>query len=666
MKKLLLSLLLLTNNLFGQTPCEDGFAGSYDCLGVDLQSHISAIDLGSEEHNGIWVNDLWGWVDPETDREYALVGMPNGTSFVDITDPINPVVLGVLKEHNFDQTSASYQAMHDGAKSSWRDIKVYANHAYIVSEDPNHGMQVFDLTDLRDVADTPAEFTEAGHYAGIGKAHNLAINEETGFAYAVGFNANDERACSVGGLHIIDLSDPRNPVFAGCFDDDGYTHDAQCVIYVGPDEDYQGMEICFNSNEEDVVIVDVSDKSNITIISKNGYDGAQYVHQGWLTEDHRYFLSNDELDEVYLGQNTRTFIWNVEDLDEPVFLGYYEHDNQAIDHNLYTSGKYVFESNYTNGLRILDTTGISYGILKEVAHFDTYVSNDATMFDGSWSNYPYFPSGNIVVSDISNGLFVLKMQSIFIEEQPQDVIACIGTHLDIPITAVGENITYQWQIDDGSGFKNIDNFERYKNTKTNAMHAHTLELSQNENQFRCVITNGITEIISDPMTLHVLDSPKAAFTYSFSGFSGEVTFSNESENTETYAWSFGDGGESDLETPTYEYLEEGIYEIILVATNGCTSDTTIQSLELVILSAEDDVSDFKIYPTVVSENLTIASKKAGTYELEIYSLQGNRLLKRKVKKGTSDLSLAGFQEGVYILKIHSGAGTLTRKIVVSR
>ncbi|WP_425389835.1 choice-of-anchor B family protein [Ekhidna sp.] len=665
MKILRVLFLFWSVSSFSQTPCEDGKAGSYDCLGIDLQSRVSVLDLGAEELDGRWLNDIWGWVDPETNREYALVGMTNGTSFVNISDPANPVVLGVLIEHN-SQNSSANQTLHDGAKSVWRDIKVYQNHAYIVSEDPGHGLQVFDLTELRDVASPSKDnqFAEAGHYAGIGKAHNIVINEETGFAYAVGFNTNDGSTCSVGGLHIIDLSDPKNPTFAGCFDDDGYTHDAQCVIYQGPDPDHQGKEICFNSNEEDVVVVDVTNKNDITLISKNGYEGARYVHQGWLTPDHRYFLSNDELDEVQLSQKTRTFIWDMEDLDAPKFLGYYEHEDNAIDHNLYTLNQYVFEANYTKGLRVLDTAGISNGTLKEVAYFDTYVSNDATTFDGAWSNYPYFPSGNIVICDITNGLFVLKMQSVFISEQPQDVTACVGEHLDIPLVAFGDDLSYQWQINDGSGFKNIENFERYKNTQTTTMHAHTLELSQSGNQYRCVVTKGMDEVISHPITLTVIDSPRADFSYNITSITGDITFENNSINAEEFVWNFGDGMFSSVENPSHSFAGDGIFDVMLIASNECTSDTTIQSLELVVAGLEE--ARFDTYPSVVRESLTIESQHYGSFEVQIYSMQGKRVLFKSIQNNRAQLSMSNFPEGMYVLNIKAGNTLISRKFLVSR
>lgn len=414
-------LFLITAFLFtsatSQTPCENGIANGYLCFGIDLQAIVSPDELGAESIGDRRINDLWGWTDPLTDKEYAIVGMVNGTSFVDISDPLNPVVLGVLKEHNWDVSSADRKKslLHDGAKSVWRDIKVYQNYAYVVSEDPNHGIQVFDLTDLRDVSDPPADFQEAGHYDGVGKAHNLFINEETGFLYAVGFNQQD-RTCSEGGLHIVDLADPVNPAYAGCFDQSGYIHDTQCVIYDGPDTDYAGKEICFNSNATEtsntITITDVSNKSQPLLIKKGTYSSSFYTHQGWLTEDHRYFISNDELDEIHLQQKTKTFIWDVQDLDNPTLIGTYVHNTKAIDHNLYIHNQKIYQSNYTNGLRILSTSRVSEGILSEEMFFDVHPTDDITDFWGTWSNYPFFESGNIIVSDFARGLFILRPQEI--------------------------------------------------------------------------------------------------------------------------------------------------------------------------------------------------------------------------------------------------------------
>ncbi|MEX1163107.1 MAG: choice-of-anchor B family protein [Nitriliruptor sp.] len=154
-------------------PCEDGLAaGFFPCDGIDMLSHVSHEELGTT-----FVNDIWGWTDPKTRKDYALVGSSSGTVFVDISDAKRPEVLGMLPTAS---TSGG---------SSWRDIKVYEDHAYVVSEHSNHGVQVFDLTRLRDWDGTYTTYDVDAHYTGHGSAHNININEDTGFAYSVGARA---------------------------------------------------------------------------------------------------------------------------------------------------------------------------------------------------------------------------------------------------------------------------------------------------------------------------------------------------------------------------------------------------------------------------------------------------------------------------------------------
>jgi len=386
----------------------------FDCKDIDLMGLLTPSEL-----LGDGVNDIWGWTDPQNGREYALVGMTDGVTFVDVTDPADPVVLGSLSESVPPSAAGGGSGaptptlLHDDeneeAKSSWRDFKVYSNYLFVVSDGQPHGMQVFDLTRLRNVQDPPVFFDHDVLYTEFGRAHNIAINESTGYAYVVGSDTYG------GGLHIIDLADPLNPVFAGFHADStvgrastGYVHDTQCVNYTGPDNDYSGHELCFNSSETHLVIADVSNKDSTFTIAKSSYTGRSYAHQGWLTEDQQYFLLGDELDENQRGFNTRTYIWDVSDLDNPIMTGTYDATTSSIDHNLYVKGSILFQSNYTAGLRMLDITDIQNGNLDEIAFFDTYPEDDAPKFDGSWSNYPYFQSGTIVVSDMSRGLFILQ------------------------------------------------------------------------------------------------------------------------------------------------------------------------------------------------------------------------------------------------------------------
>jgi len=384
------------------TPCVAGDAGGYPCSNVDLMAFLPLSEIGGG--NG---NDIWGWTDSLTGKEYAIMGRSTGTSFVDISDPVNPVYLGNLPPHS--------------ANSSWRDIKVHANHAYMVSEANNSGLQVFDLTQLRNVTSPPVTFGETAWHNGFLSAHNLAINEDSGFAYAVGTNIGD---CNEG-LYFIDISDPASPSAAGCFASDGYTHDAQCVIYNGPDVAHQGQEICFNYNEDTLTIVDVTNKSAPVQLSRTDYVGRHYTHQGWLTDDQRYLLLDDELDERHVAAitNTRTYIWDVSDLDAPVNNGFYEAAIGSIDHNQYIKGIYSYQANYQEGLRILDISDIANSSLVEVGYFDIYPSGGTTEFNGAWSNYPFFDSGIVVVSGIEQGLYILKPNVSPAFDADQDGIA---------------------------------------------------------------------------------------------------------------------------------------------------------------------------------------------------------------------------------------------------
>lgn len=372
--------------------CTNNLADStYPCDNIHLQSYLPMAEMGGG--NG---NDMWGWTDPLTSKEYVIMGRTTGTSFIDISDPTNPIYLG-------DLPSAT-PAQH------WRDMKVYDNHAYIVADAAtSHGMQVFDLTQLRSVSSPPVTFAETVRYTDLGSAHNIFINEDSGTGYALGLS-NTPNRCS-GGLHMIDIQTPTSPTFLGCYDQDGYIHDTQCVIYTGPDTEYSGKELCFNSAVDAFTIVDVTDKSTPMRLASEEYVSSVYAHQGWLTADQRYYLLNDEGDESSTDQHAKTYIWDVSDLDNPQLVNVYTAVTPAIDHNLYIKNGLVFEANYRSGLRVLHFSQVGLPTLTEIGYFDTFptfTTNEAK-YNGAWSVYPYFPSGSVAVSTIEHGLFVLKL-----------------------------------------------------------------------------------------------------------------------------------------------------------------------------------------------------------------------------------------------------------------
>jgi choice-of-anchor B domain-containing protein len=371
--------------MFGSGPadCAGGSADGYACSNIGLAKHVTLQTLGASSGN-----DVWGWTDPADGTEYVLMGLDNGTAFVRVSDPENPQLIGLLPT----QTSAS----------PWRDIKVYMNHAFIVADGAgSHGMQVFDLTRLR-MGGNGQIFAADAMYIDFGSAHNIAINESTGFAYVVGSST-----CS-GGLHMVNIGDPINPFFAGCHSMAGSAHDTQCVSYAGPDIDHAGSEICFNSNEDSIVVVDVTIKSSPNTLATVTYPSLGYAHQAWLDDSQQYLIVNDEFDESIFGLRTGTIVIDVTDLDAPSYLYTHRHATNSTDHNLYVVGNRIFEANYTSGLRVLEFTSLATDTLTEVAFFDTYPLNNNVGTNGAFSVYPFFPSGIVAVSDIDNGLFILR------------------------------------------------------------------------------------------------------------------------------------------------------------------------------------------------------------------------------------------------------------------
>jgi choice-of-anchor B domain-containing protein len=381
-----------------------GIAGDIPCKNIDQLSFLTFEQQGyvtpAPGETNKRGNDVWGWEDPETGDEYAIMGMTGGTSFVRVTDPERPVPVGFM----YTATVAS----------SWRDIKVIGNWAYIVSEARDHGLQVFDLTRLRGLT-TIQYFQPDAVNNDFGQAHNIASNSDTNFVYVVGARTTSSasgqpfRVCR-GGLLVLDVSNPRSPRYAGCFGDDGYVHDTQCVIYHGPHVQYQGREICFCFNENSLTIVDVTNKNAMTMISKEVYINVAYTHQGWLTEDHATLLLDDELDERGRPsdqQFTKTYVWDVANLLNPTLKTIFQSSERSVDHNQYIIGDYTYQGNYESGLRINKINRETF-VLTNVAYFDVYPARTTAEFNGAWSVYPYFRSGSVAVSSINHGLFIVK------------------------------------------------------------------------------------------------------------------------------------------------------------------------------------------------------------------------------------------------------------------
>jgi len=403
--------------------CKDNIAGIYPCMNINLHGFLDSDQLSGSANNTL--NDLWGWTDPVSNMEYALVGLNDGTAFVNITVPESPSYLGFLESHN-------------NLISVWRDIKTYGNFAYIVADVEDHGMQIFDLTELRAISNTPVMFNESAHFevntegarkqgemdvdlsrfydqadlVGVhvmkrdgsteGYVHNIAINEESGFAYLIG-SSN----CG-GGLYMLNITDPLSPSAAGCFSEWGWISDAQCITYDGPDVDHLNSEICFVSYLYGFAAVDVTDKSNPEVLSFLGEAFFNNIEQGWLTEDKRYFLLGDRGSDGLL----RTYMVDVTNLDNIGVADTYESSVSGFHSNMFVVGNYVYQGNHRGGLRILDLSNVSDGVLVEVGYFDTTPTLSGSTQDGVWGVYPFYNSGIVILGSADEGLFIVRATEI--------------------------------------------------------------------------------------------------------------------------------------------------------------------------------------------------------------------------------------------------------------
>lgn len=649
---LFLVLYLLTqgwsNTATAQTPCEDGFSMGFPCHMVDLYALMPIDDLGGANN----LNDIWGWTDYGSGREFSIVCKSNGTAFVELTDPNNPVYLGELPTHTVN--------------SLWRDAKVHDDHAFIVAESSNHGMQVFDLSRLLTVEDLPVTFDEDAHYDLFGNAHNIVINEETGYAYAVGSNTFN------GGLHIINIQNPLEPQIAGDFALDGYTHDAQAVIYNGPDTRYCGTEIVFAANENTLTIVDVDNKLNTTMLSSVSYETSAYSHQCWLTEDHKYILLNDELDEVQgLTEFTRTYIFDVQDLEAPFLIGFYDGPTTAIDHNLYIRWNQVFQSNYRSGLRILDAALVSDGILSEVGFFDVQPADNSPQFSGTWSNYCYYPSGTVALTDMFTGLFIVQPRTVTAERklvayandtivtgqvyaayQPESFTLSFS---DLPVGVIATFETSDFPGIASYTIEGVDGLDP-------GAYTFTLTAVHNDDEAVFDVEMVVVETFSEGIYATTPESDVTQVNpVSFSWFSvpNDLEYTFELAIDSEFETLVHTSITIDTEVELPFSLPEGTYFWRVSAEGACASQynspTFTFDMGMTIGVEESNPTDLEVFPNPVSRQITLKKRQQEITEVTIVNSQGMTVIDViKLNSDITTIDVSGLPPGWYIIRSNSG------------
>ena len=324
-------------------------------------------------------NDIWGWVDLETDNEYALIGLKSGVSCVNVSDPNN-----LYEEFNIPDVN-----------STWRDIKTWGNYAYVTTDDDGPsplGLLIIDLSDMS--GNTHWHVTEFYNFGStdfitFNAAHNLYI-DENGICYIFGASSNTNNTNTTDGAIFLNVGiNPVNPIFLGKWSDE-YIHDGM----VRGDTMYAG---CINTG--DLYIIDVSNKSNPIVMGSHPTPNA-FTHNAWISDDGNYVFTTDEKPDSYIGVYDITDLSNIQEVDRIQS----NPGSNSIPHNTHVDGNFLVTSWYRDGTVVHDISNPQN--LVQVAYFDSYNGggnlgpNDG--FDGCWGTYPFLPSGIIISSDINS------------------------------------------------------------------------------------------------------------------------------------------------------------------------------------------------------------------------------------------------------------------------
>jgi choice-of-anchor B domain-containing protein len=399
-------------------PCTGGQSGGLDCLNTELLSRIPNTSVSANPGSAA---DVWGFTDLNSGREYTIVGYNNGTAVFDVTDPENPVEVGFIA----------------GQNTSWRDIKVYQffnaaedrwnAFAYVVADSATDGLFVIDLTEL------PHRVFRSGAFNTVFQsAHNVFV---TNIDYATGL-ALDHAAPSLiiagsnidgGRFRTYSLANPAVPQEISVASGAGflYMHDAASTLITDSRKDQcqnetpDYCELLFDFNEGSFVTWDITNPAAPFMLQERSYSGVGYTHSGWVTEDQQFLFVNDELDERNFNTNTTVRVFSLANLNAPTFIGSWVSTNITTDHNGFVRGNRYYLSNYKRGLTILDITNpANPGAISEAGFLDTFsgLDNSGSPFQGAWGAYPFFPSGTIAISDIGNGLHMIRDNTLSVPQ----------------------------------------------------------------------------------------------------------------------------------------------------------------------------------------------------------------------------------------------------------
>jgi choice-of-anchor B domain-containing protein len=395
-------------NAQAETPCVAGKAGEFSCNNLGLLTHVPLATLGNNNSRG---NDIWGHFDLNDNREYALVGLTNGVSIVEVTDPVNPRVVSFIASQNTIWRDLATYQYYDGTRRRWM------SYAYISADAATVGTMILDLNELPNkVTHVASETTDTSahniYISNVDYSTGVALTNRTPYLHLAGSNKQG------GAFNSYSLTNPLLPqaVYKHAANSrDWYSHDItslwimdarreQCV------DKNNDCDLVIDYNENEVLLWDKTDSAKPFNLARSTYQYVSYVHSGWWTEDRQFYSVHDELDEQRYNLNTRVRFFELNNLRAPELAGEYIGPTPAIDHNGYTRGNRYYFSNYERGLVVLDISDPRNPV--EAGFFDTYPISNSASFNGAWSTYPFLPSGNILIGDINSGLYVIRDNTV--------------------------------------------------------------------------------------------------------------------------------------------------------------------------------------------------------------------------------------------------------------
>ncbi|MCJ8273538.1 MAG: choice-of-anchor B family protein, partial [Psychrosphaera sp.] len=435
--------------------CVDGQAGQFACNNIKLLSHVPLTELSGSNASA---NDIWGFIDLNNNREYAIIGLRNGVAAVDVTNPVEPNVVGYISASNTTWRDIKVHQYYDAAALRWKA------YAYVTADSASIGLTIVDLNDLSngisivniDRTDTSAHnvfLSNVDYSTGVTLTGRTPVLHTAGASNAGGaFNSYQM------GSDSTTVSKLYHPGFVA-----SYTHDMSAMVISDDRINSQcnpvngSCEIFFDYNVDRIKIWDKSNNASPTLLGSATYSNPGYVHSGWSTEDNQVVIVHDELDEAQSGINSTVRFFDISNMAQPQMIAQWVGPTGAIDHNGFVRGSRYYMSNYERGLTVLDISNPASP--QEIGHFDTFPLSDNTNFNGAWGVYPYLPSGNILVSDINSGLYVLGDNTVGMAEHDSVKLSAStyqveeGNSVTVNVQRIGDTskaVTVQYESHVGS------------------------------------------------------------------------------------------------------------------------------------------------------------------------------------------------------------------------